>query len=486
MQNKNETLKMEHSISTKTRRMTAHAPAIMVFVCLCFVSDLLLANGITIGSGGSINVGQGSINLGCKDIQVEGELQLGSGSLDDVRHASISGTVDAQSGSINLTGDWTNLGTVNPGTSAVNMNDGCSTTSSTISGPTSFYDWSVMTTSGKQLNFSAGETQDALNSVKFNGTDGSLLKIRSTVADSPAFFQLAEAGTQNVSFVDVRDNHAPMPGQFMAPGFPEEYNSVDSGGNFRWFGSYRFNITVYKDFNDGNPADVMVHKECNTGLPLNVSIGIREGNPITFVTTNIDSGATNCAVTETAPDGYTVVYATEEDGPTNPDGCIYNNVEQGAELECFIFNSVEPVQINVQKLWMDEHPEFQIPMIAEAQFECTGEAELDTQDAGTESVLWFLGDDSFDTFNVLPHWNGQTSCTITEQVSDSSVESDDSECAQIPVLLGQATDPAAGEYDCTIYNTRLYEGIPVLSKGNMLLMALLILSFGLFGLRRIQ
>lgn len=459
---------------------------VVAFSFCLFTSDLLLAQGITVGAGGSIDVGSGSISLGCHDLQVNGAVQLGSGTLNGLRHLGIAGSLSGESGTISLSGDWNNAGMFDAGTGAVNINDGCGVSASTVIGTNGFYDWSVATSSGKQLNFSAGEFQYVSNAVVFNGTAGNLLRIRSSVADSPGFFQLSESGSQNVNYVDVRDNHAPMPGQFMAPGFPEEYNSVDSGGNFRWFGSYTITITVHKDFNDGNPSQAEVEKQCNTGLPLNVSIGVREGNPITFVTTSIDSGATNCTITENVPEGYTVAYATEESGPTNPDGCFYENVEQGAELDCYIFNAVEPVEINVRKLWMDEHPEFQIPMLAEASYECTGTAELDVESADTTGTLWFLGEDAFDTFEVLPHWDGQTSCTVIEQVSDASVESDDQECQQVPVTLGQATDPAAGEYDCTLYNTRLYEGIPVLSRSNLLLLVFLVLGAGLITLRRIQ
>ncbi len=448
-------------------------------------STTLAARGITIGAGHSIDLGAGVVSLGCGDLVNDGQLFLGSAVISDVRHLVNGGVIEAQSGELSLTGDWTDNGTFNAGTSLVGMTDGCGTAASTVNGSNTFFDWSATTSAGKQLNFTSGATQNVLNALVFNGSPGGLLAIRSTVADDPGFLELAAGGSQSIDYVDVRDNHAPEPGQFMAPGFPEDYNSVDSGGNFRWFGSNRLTITVYKDFNDGNPAEIVAHKECNTGLPLNVSAGVREGNPITFITNNIDSGATDCTVTETVPAGYSVAYATEAGGETNPDGCVYEDIEQGAELECFITNSVEPAAVTVRKLWFDEHPEFMNPLIAEAEYQCFGEGQVDPASPEGLNLLFFSGSDSSDSFFVIPHWNGQTTCTVSEVTVPLDVESDDSDCEDIPVLLGHTPPQGPGEADCTITNTRFYEGIPTLNSHGLILLALLMLGIGFIGLRRL-
>lgn len=440
----------------------------------------LLAKGISIGPTGSINLGGGTLNLGCGDLQVDGILSLGNSISSDIRHVAFTGQLIGQSGVLNVTGDWLNSGLFESGTSTLALVDGCATTSSQMSGDSSFHDWSVTTSSGKQLIFTAGDEQNIANAVVFAGAAGNLLQIRSSEPDSPGFMELAEAGSQFVDHVDVKDNHALMPGQFMAPGFPEDYNSVDSGGNSRWFGSNTFTITVHKNFNDGNPSAVMVAKECNTGLPLNVSIGVSEDNPITFVTTSIDSGNTNCTVTEIVPAGYAAAYSVEAGGASNPDGCVYQNVEQGSELECFIENSIVPAEVIVRKSWIDEHPEFMNPMFAEAEYQCSGEGQLDEDAAEGVNLLFFYGQDATDRFTVIPHWNGQTRCTVSEVEVSPEVESDDSECAGIAVLPGHA----APDYDCTIINTRSYPGIPTLGRTSLALLALLLLGVGVVLLRR--
>ncbi len=84
-------------------------------------------------------------------------------------------------------------------------------------------------------------------------------------------------------------------------------------------------------------------------------------------------------------------------------------------------------------------------------------------------------------FSVLPNWDiptNQTVCMAYERIRDSSVESDHSDCDEI--LLA----PGIEDTECTIYNTRIYEGIPTLSQYGLALMALLMLAVGMVGFRR--
>ena len=105
----------------------------------------------------------------------------------------------------------------------------------TIAGNTTFHNLTITTTSGRQINFTTGSTQGVNAGLTLNGVAGNRLNIRSTTAGSPGFLVLDDKGTQNIDHVDVRDNHAPLPGQYLAPGLPSQFNSVDGGGNFRWF-----------------------------------------------------------------------------------------------------------------------------------------------------------------------------------------------------------------------------------------------------------
>ncbi|MDX1408244.1 MAG: hypothetical protein R3330_08925 [Saprospiraceae bacterium] len=444
----------------------------------------LAAKGISINAVGSIDLGGGSLDLGCGDLVNNGQLSLGSATLNELRHVSNAGVINGQSGQVNLSGDWSNSGTVNAGSSFVGMSDGCGTTASTVSGDTTFYDWSVTTVTGKQLNFTSGNQQDVLNDLVFNGSPGGMLTIRSTVPDSPGFLELEQGGSQSIDYVDVMDNHALEPGQWIAPGDADDYNSIDAGGNDRWFGIGSFDITAYKDFDDGNPMQVEVLKECTSGLPLNVSTGIEEGTPKTFITNSATTRETNCSVTETVPTGYTVSYATQIDGETNPDGCFYEDIEDNSELECYLTNHVIPVEVYVRKHWIDEVSGIGSVLHARAKYECFGEGELDYGRVFGSNILTFDGQDAIDSFTAIPHWNGETTCDVSERVRDPQVEADDSDCQGIPVLLGQFTDPEEDEFDCTIINTRIYAGIPTLSRPALAVLLGLVLGIGLIGFKR--
>ena len=57
------------------------------------------------------------------------------------------------------------------------------------------------------------------------------------------------------------------------------------------------------------------------------------------------------------------------------------------------------------------------------------------------------------------------------------VISDDSDCQDLMIAPGVGAE-------CTIENTRLYEGIPTLSQYGLALLALLMLAVGTVGFRR--
>jgi hypothetical protein len=98
---------------------------------------------------------------------------------------------------------------------------------------TKFYNLKAVTASGKQINFEAGKTQTVANSLTLQGASGNLLKLRSMVNGQQALINLQNGGTQSIAYVDVKDHSAT--GQYLAPGTPASFNSIDSGNNNRWF-----------------------------------------------------------------------------------------------------------------------------------------------------------------------------------------------------------------------------------------------------------
>jgi len=193
------------------------------------------AAGIYVQSGTSLLLDSGTIDMGCGDVTIAGNLNIQSGAIINTRHFNISaGSVDAGNGQVELSGNWSNSGTFIPGSSQVTVQDGCATTNSTMSGDSDFYAFSAVSSNGKLLQVDAGTSQVFGNSLTLQGVIGDPLLIRSSSAGSLAFFSLDLASTHNIFAVDVRDNNA-LSGQLLAPGFPADYESIDSGDNSNWF-----------------------------------------------------------------------------------------------------------------------------------------------------------------------------------------------------------------------------------------------------------
>ncbi|HKI85765.1 MAG TPA: hypothetical protein VKA53_03370 [Thermoanaerobaculia bacterium] len=195
----------------------ARRPASLAGMLFVLLSSSLFAAGISIGSGSSMSLGSGTVDLGC------GNLAIASG-----------GTLSGDQGTLRLAGNWSGGSGFSPGTSHVSIVDGCATPeTSMVSGNNTFFNLSAQTNDGKTLVFDAGSVQTIQNSVSLSGSNGNLLTIRSTSPGSAADLDLAPGGTQVVDYVDVADNHAT--GQPLAPGPPIAYHSIDSGNTTGWF-----------------------------------------------------------------------------------------------------------------------------------------------------------------------------------------------------------------------------------------------------------
>ena len=238
----------------------------------------------------------------------------------------------------------------------------------------------------------------------------------------------------------------------------------------------RFLVT--KDFNDNNEAEVEVTLSCNTGLPLEQTIGVSEGNPVNFVIGDFAQGELDCEVTEEVPVGYEASY---DNGDTESDvSCSWVDLI-GGQYACTIDNDLLPSEVTVTKEWIDENPGFDAQNIAEAYWSCSNAAfciGVAGGPGGCSGYLDFYGNPDDDSFEVFPDWESGTTCNIVETtVFDGGVEIDDSDCQGIELFPGDSAE-------CTIVNTRLYEGIPTLSQYGLGLLALMMLGMGFVAVRR--
>lgn len=216
-----------------------------ITVSMCLLLSTGADGAITVPAGGSLSLAGGAMDLGCTDITVAGNLQVGSAAITNVRNVAIQagtspdGTLDGGSGSITLAGNWSNSGTFIPGTSSVFFVDnfGCAP-SSTLSGNTTFYNLSLISNLGKVYTFTSGATQTVLHALTIQGTPANPIQIASSTPGSPSFINLAPGGTQNIANVGVSDNWAT--GQPLAPLLS---NAGGAGNSLGWFG-IPLNISV--------------------------------------------------------------------------------------------------------------------------------------------------------------------------------------------------------------------------------------------------
>lgn len=189
--------------------------------------------GITVPAGASVALNGGQIDAGSTDIDIAGAMQLGSGNLINVTNFNVGsgGSAQLDGGSIQLSGDWSNLGNIASGTSQVAFTDGTAT-SSAILGATSFNAVSFVSATGKTYRFETGQTQIINAALMISGTASQPIQFASTAPGITAFLNLLAGGSQNISDVGVSDVHAT--GQHLAPALT---NRGGSGNDYGWFGN---------------------------------------------------------------------------------------------------------------------------------------------------------------------------------------------------------------------------------------------------------
>ncbi|MEP1473105.1 MAG: hypothetical protein ABJK25_19165 [Halieaceae bacterium] len=175
------------------------------------------------------------MDAACGDLDVAGSFSVGSGTATSLRNVTInSGTINGGSGSINLSGDWTNQGTFTPQSGTVNITDGCGTTASRLIGDSTFNRFTASTAIGRQLEPASGSVQTFTGGLTLSGAASNRLLIRTSSPGASAQFVLNQGASQSISAVDVQDIDSSA-GETIAPGPPQRFNSVNSGNNTNWF-----------------------------------------------------------------------------------------------------------------------------------------------------------------------------------------------------------------------------------------------------------
>lgn len=186
-----------------------------------------------IPAGANVQLSGGHVGLGDTNLMVSGILALGAGSIDRMQAISINpaGVLDAGSGSLELSGTWSNFGSFLAGTSAVRFIDGVQAQSG-VNGDSLFHNLSFVSSTGKLYALSVGSTQSIDGLLTILGVPGQAIQIASATAAQVAYMNLLPIGTQNIHDVGVSDVHA-----IGLPQAPDESNQGGSGNDLGWFGN---------------------------------------------------------------------------------------------------------------------------------------------------------------------------------------------------------------------------------------------------------
>jgi hypothetical protein len=184
----------------------------------------------------SVQLSGGHIGLGATDLAISGSLALGAGSIDLARNVSINsgGLLDAGSGSLELTGNWSKVGNFLAGSSTVRFIDGA-LAQSAVYGDTLFHDLSFVSSTGKTFVLAVASTQSIEGLLTILGVPGQAIQMASATAGQVASINLLPGGSQNIHNVGVSDVHA-----IGQPQAPYESNQGGSGNDLGWFGNTEF------------------------------------------------------------------------------------------------------------------------------------------------------------------------------------------------------------------------------------------------------
>ncbi|MGY6630654.1 MAG: hypothetical protein ACXIUL_06545 [Wenzhouxiangella sp.] len=190
----------------------------------------LMAAGLVLPEGASIQTGAGQLDLGCSDADIAGLLAgqvTGAGSVTLAPGGQLDGL------SLGLSGDWINQ--AEPAQSvALDWRDGCGISVSRMLGSTVLPSLSVSTQSGRELQLDSDGEQVISQALVMTGSEDNRLMLRPSTAFQLAEFTLLTGATQAIDFIDGAYIDSGR-GQTIAPDRPELFNSVATAGMINWF-----------------------------------------------------------------------------------------------------------------------------------------------------------------------------------------------------------------------------------------------------------
>ena len=187
---------------------------------------ITVQNNLTMtGGGGSATLTGFSLSPNfAPDLTVVGNVSIGSGQTITVNNGS-----DGAPFAFKVGGSWSNSGTFNPSTGTVTFK---TTTTSTISGATTFHNLVMNSTTdgAKTINFptGVGNVTTIQDTWTLDGASGKVLTLQSSTPDTAWYFDIAAPFTAG-DYINVKDSYSNDTNK-ITPGA----NTTNSGNNDGW------------------------------------------------------------------------------------------------------------------------------------------------------------------------------------------------------------------------------------------------------------
>ena len=193
------------------------------------------AQELVVGSGSRLVLGSSTVSAGCRDLRVDGTLDIGSGRLLGARDVAASGTLLGGTGMLDLNGNLSAAPALQPQQGTVQVRDGCDRTESRVSGAHAFHRLAIQIANNHAIEWPVNLVQTVAADLALSGGVERLV-LRSSLPGGVAFLALSAAASQSVFRVDAIDVGAPVSAQWIAPLEASAYDSIDRGNTPRFFG----------------------------------------------------------------------------------------------------------------------------------------------------------------------------------------------------------------------------------------------------------
>lgn len=243
---------------------------------------------------------------------------------------------------------------------------------------------------------------------------------------------------------------------------------------------------VQKQFVDGiESVPTTLNIRCTSGSPLENTFTTEPGAgvEVTFTVSDFTDGQLDCDVWEATSDDYTATYECFTTGSCDTSGaqCAFTAVSAGQENLCVIRNYPKTVDVTIAPDWVDSTGYLRDDETVAVELQCRDIAGGDGTWRDEDTMVWnwtFQPGDPDEVAVVQPESDGNSECRVQGTSYSSAIEST-SDCANWTSVYrdGQGLT-------CTVTTTLFFEGIPTLSRGGMILAALLLLFTGLVFVRR--